>query len=301
MRVGIDSYSYHRLLGEVRRGERAVAGSIATTADLIGEMCRAGAEVLSLETAFLGPVERLDAGALHAAAGDRELAVAWGHPLGLEWGADAAQCDDLLTWIDAAPALGARIVRCVAAGPALRDEPAARRFPATVRALRRAVANARTREVVLALENHGDVAADELCELLDAAPGLAVCLDTANALRVGDDPVALARRVADRVAIVHLKDVAAAGADTLVGPTSVAYGTGVVDLDGVLAALPADPELPVCVELGHLGDGDVDERALVRQGVAWLAGRRAGAGRPRRADPVARDALPRDRRPPVRP
>jgi hypothetical protein len=64
----------------------------------------------------------------------------------------------------------------------------------------------------------------------------------------------------------------AAGLDPLVGPTSVAYGTGVVDLEGVLAALSADPGLPVCVEIGHLGGGDVDERALVRQGVAWVVG-----------------------------
>jgi sugar phosphate isomerase/epimerase len=237
-------------------------------------MIAAGADVLSLETAFLGPPERLDAGALLAAAGDRELALAWGHPLGLEWGEDGARLDELLAWIEIGSALGARLVRCVAAGPALRDAPAQPRFVSTVRALRRAAAHARAHEVTLLLENHGDVDANELCELLDAVPGLRVCLDTANALRVSDDPVALARRVADRVAMVHLKDVAAAagGLDPLVGPTSVAYGTGVVDLDGVLAVLPADPALPVCVELGHLGGGDVDERALVRQGVAWLAG-----------------------------
>jgi 3-oxoisoapionate decarboxylase len=274
VRVGIDSYSYHRLLGEVRPGERAVGGAIATTAELIGEMIAAGAEVLSLETAFLGPPERLDAGALLAAAGDRELALAWGHPLGLEWGQDAARLADLLAWIEIGSALGARLVRCVAAGPALRDAPTQPRFVSTVRALRRAIAHARAYQVTLLLENHGDVDANELCELLDAVPGLRVCLDTANAVRVGDDPVALARRVANRVAMVHLKDVEApaAGLDPLVGPTSVAYGTGVVDLEGVLAALSADPGLPVCVEIGHLGGGDVDERALVRQGVAWVVG-----------------------------
>jgi hypothetical protein len=48
----------------------------------------------------------------------------------------------------------------------------------------------------------------------------------------------------------------------------------VVDLHGVLDAVAADPDLPVCVELAQLGDGVVDERALVRQGVAWLAAQR---------------------------
>jgi sugar phosphate isomerase/epimerase len=290
VRVGVDSYSYHRLLGEVRPGERAVGGAIATTAELIGEMLAAGAEVLSLETVFLDPPELLDAGALLAAAGDGELAIAWGHPLGLEWGEDAARLDELLAWIEMGSQLGARIVRCVAAGPALRGTSVQPRFVSTVRALRRAAAHARAHEVTLVLENHGDVDADELCALLGAVPGLGVCLDTANALRVGDDPVALARRVADRVAMVHLKDVGAPapGTDPHVGPTSVACGTGVVDLGGVLAALPADPALPVCVELGHLGGGEVDERSLVRQGVAWLAERRGAVGRPRHADPVHR-------------
>ena len=46
-------------------------------------------------------------------------------------------------------------------------------------------------------------------------PGLAVCLDTANALRVGDDPVALAHATASRVAMVHLKDVADQATATL--------------------------------------------------------------------------------------
>jgi sugar phosphate isomerase/epimerase len=145
----------------------------------------------------------------------------------------------------------------------------------TARALRRAHARARAHGLTLALENHGDVDAGELQALLVAVPGLTVCLDTANALRVGDDPVALARALAAHVSMVHLKDVAEpAGADPLTGPRSVAFGSGVVDLHGVLDALPADPGLPVCVELAQLGDGEVDERAMVRQGVAWLAAQR---------------------------
>jgi sugar phosphate isomerase/epimerase len=279
MRIGIDSYSYHRLLGEVRAGEAPVQQAFAGVGALVAEMVDAGAEVLSLETVFLDAPARLDAGALRAALDGRELVIAWGHPLGLSWGADAPALDDLLAWIDLAPALGVRLVRCVAAGPALRAAPRGRRFAATVAALSRAVAHATEAGVTLALENHGDVDMAELVALLDAVPALAVCLDTANALRVGDDPVALARRVAARVAMVHLKDVEdPAGADPLTGPRSVPYGDGVVDLDGVLEALPLAGPVPVCVELGHLGAGAVDECRVVRQGVRWLAARRAVRG-----------------------
>jgi sugar phosphate isomerase/epimerase len=272
MRIAIDSYSYHRLLGEVRPGERPPSGVLEGTGALVAEMVDAGAEVLSLETVFLDPPGRLDAGALVDAAGGRELALAWGHPLGLAWGADAAALDELLAWIDLAPALGVQLVRCVAAGPALRSAPRPERLLATSGALRGAVARARAHGLTLALENHGDVDAGEMLALLEAVPGLKVCLDTANALRVGDDPVALARSVARDVAMVHLKDVAEpSAANPLTGPPSVPYGRGVVDLHGVLDALAPAGSIPVCVELGDLGRDVVDERALVRQGVAWLA------------------------------
>ncbi|HWV86602.1 MAG TPA: sugar phosphate isomerase/epimerase family protein [Capillimicrobium sp.] len=274
MRIGVDSYSYHRLLGEVRPGERAPERTLAGAEALVAEMVDAGAEVLSLETVFLDPPVRLDVDALVAAARGRELAVAWGHPYGLRWGADPAALADLLAWIDVAPRLGARIVRCVAAHPALRDGPVAQgRLDATALALSRARERARARGVVLALENHADLDGAELLALLDAVPGLRVCLDTANALRVGDDPVALAAAVADRVAIVHLKDLAGMGPD----PRSVPYGTGIVDLVGVLDALEAGgapADVPVCVELAQLGPGAVDERLLVRQGIGWLAAQR---------------------------
>jgi sugar phosphate isomerase/epimerase len=270
MRIGIDSYSYHRLLGEIRPGERDPGERFADTADLISEMVDAGAEVVSLETTFLAPPGRIDAPLIRRALGDRELALAWGHPLGLEWGSRPDMLLSLTAWIRIAPLLGARLVRCVAAGPALAAAPKGPRLQSAVAALREAVSEAQRADVVLAIENHADVDLAELAAILEAVPGLAVCLDTANAVRVGDDPVALARSVAPRVAMVHLKDVAApAPEDGPTGPASVPYGEGVLDLAGVMNALPLSG-LPVCVELGHLGGGDVSERELVRDGVAWL-------------------------------
>jgi hypothetical protein len=45
-----------------------------------------------------------------------------------------------------------------------------------------------------------------------------------------------------------------------------------------VSALGDTAAVPVCVELGHLGGGDVDERGLVRDGVAWLRRARAARG-----------------------
>lgn len=292
MRIGVDSYSYHRLLREVRQGERPspappFATGQAGAHGVLAAVAAAGAELASLETVFLPPPERLDADALLAAAGGLELALAWGHPDGLAWGADAAALEELCAWIALAPRLGAGLVRLVAASPRLLGVgTAAEQLDGTARAVGRALEVAAAAGVALAIENHGDLTAAALVELLDRCDGLGVCFDAANALRVGDDPVAAATLLAPAVRMVHLKDCEAGlGADAVAGPCSVPYGAGVVGVEAVLAALrPAlaggagADGVPVCVELAQLGPEAGDERALVADGVAWLRRWRAAAG-----------------------
>jgi sugar phosphate isomerase/epimerase len=270
MKIGIDTYSYHRLLGEVRAGERPSAGRFANgSLDAIAHARAAGAELVSLETAFLAVPP--DAGALRAAAGaGLELAIAWGHPDGLAWGLDPAAPGELLAWIATAPALRARILRLVVASP--RVARPRRWLEPVVPALEAALYLARRHRVRLCVENHADLTVEDLLVLGERLPALDVCLDTANALRVGDDPVEATRRLRERVAMVHLKDCEAGdGRDPVAGPASVPYGTGAVDVEGVLRALGDRLDgLPVCVELAQLPQGAVDERALVAEDVAWL-------------------------------
>jgi len=236
-----------------------------------------GVDGVSLETCFLEPSAELDVGRLRASAGSLEVAVAWGHRHGLEFGANERALADLLDWIDVAGRLGCRIVRCVVASPALRTGgPLGRELERSVRPLTTATARARELGLRLALENHGDLRAAELLELVERVgdDALGVCLDTANALRVGDDPVEAARLLAGRTLLLHLKDVEAIErvTDPVAGPRSVPYGEGVVAVGQVLEVLLADGfDGLACVELGQL-DGDVDELALVEQGVAWLRG-----------------------------
>lgn len=307
LRIGVDSYSYHRLLGEVRQAEpppRAAPfrrGSL----DVLDAIRATGAELASLETVFLPAPGRVDVPALLDAAGPLELAIAWGHPDGLAWGADAAARSELLAWIRLAPRLGVRLVRFVAASPRLRGAGSpGEQLDSTARAVRRALEEAGAAGVVLAIENHGDLTAAMLAELLDRCPGLGVCFDTANALRVGDDPVAAAALLASSVRMVHLKDCEPAPAHgPLTGPRSVPYGVGVVGVEAVLRELSpllggagmgggasagggvvaaggggAAGGIPVCVELAQLGPEVDDERAMVADGVAWLRRWRSVAG-----------------------
>jgi sugar phosphate isomerase/epimerase len=286
VRIGVDSYAYHRLLGEVRTGEEHAprppfARGYLDVAAIAREL---ELDVLSLETNVLPPPGDLDLAALREEAGEgRELVLAHGHPEGLEFGANAWQAADLQDWIALAARARTRLVRVVAGGPRARlAQPAAGRVERTVAALRRPCELAGEGGVALALENHADLQLVEVEAVLEAldATGLGVCFDTTNWVRVGDDPAEAARRLAGRVRMVHLKDHVVRPDDGITGPSSVELGTGEVDLRAVLdAVLGADPDVPVCVELGHLGFGG-DEVAIVERSVRWLrteADRREGA------------------------
>jgi sugar phosphate isomerase/epimerase len=283
MRIGVDSYSYHRLLGDVRPGEDAPLQALRDgSSAVVGEARLLGAEVVSLETAFLPPPSELDAQDLRRAAAGLEVVLAWGHPDGLAWGEDPASAAELTAWIRLAPRLGCRLLRVVAASPRIPlGSRRGERLATLTAALRRAGEAAARHGVAIALENHADLTAAQIATVVGDCPGLSVCLDTANALRMGDDPVAAARLLGPHVVMVHLKDCGPSDAGhPVAGPPSVPFGTGVVDLPGVLSALADRPAgLPVCVEVAQLPPG-ADERELVAQGVAWLrAWREAEVGR----------------------
>jgi sugar phosphate isomerase/epimerase len=255
LRIGIDSYSYHRLLGEIRPGEDAPRRRFETS-DVLAHALALGVDAVSLETSFLDLRREVPA--------ELEVVLAWGHPHGLEFGRNDDALRDLLGWLDVAKDLGARLVRCVAGSPRVRGAPAE-----VLRPLHAAAGRARELGLTLALENHGDLRAIELVELLEQVDGLAVCFDTANAVRVGDDPHDAALLLSPWTRMVHLKDVEPLDrvADPVAGPCSVPYGEGVVPVRDVLGALP--PDALVCVELGQLGPG-THELELVEQCVEWL-------------------------------
>jgi sugar phosphate isomerase/epimerase len=281
MKLGVDSYSFHRLFGDVRGAEAAPARRFSSgSLDVIAVAERVGAESVSLQTCFLARPSTAGTAALRDALAELELelVLAWGHPEGLVFGSAGDAADDLDHWIEAAPALGCKLVRFVAgnSGTKRGGKPVA--FLAA--ALERHIDLARRCGVLLALENHADLTVSELEHLLALVgdPVLGVCLDTANALRVGDDPLEATMRLLPHLLMVHLKDVAGLDFEPTVGPQSVAYGTGVVPVREIMAALASDGfDGHVLVELGYLGPGDVDEEGLVRACFDWLVEARTSA------------------------
>ena len=266
-RVGVDSYSYHRLLGEVRRGETPTLhvfprGSL----DVVAEARRLELDFALLQTSFLGDPAAFPVDDFLAEAGDVALGLSWGAPEGLEFGERRGGLTSLCAWLRVAARLDLPVMRIVAGGPAHRGEA-----PASLPGLlREACAAARENGLRLALENHGDLTAAQIEQLLeDVGSGLRVCFDTANALRVGDDVAVAARRLAPAIEILHLKDCLGSWDDPVAGPVSVPLGEGVISVDEVLAACP---DALACIELGQLAP-TAGERALVGTYVEYLRAR----------------------------
>ena len=111
-------------------------------------------------------------------------------------------------------------------------------LPAVLEALSRIGEYADSRGRVLGIRPSFD-SGDRLTAVLDAlnCPSVRVCLDPAELVMGGSNPIASFEKLAGRIALVHTRD-ATAGTPHRSGH-EVRLGTGEVDLVGVLAALDA--------------------------------------------------------------
>jgi 3-oxoisoapionate decarboxylase len=273
MCIGVDSYSYHRLFGDVRPGEVPATEHWHDPAPVFKHAWSLGLDYLLLETCFLPPPDEIDPH-MSQAARPTQVALSWGHPHGLEGGRSRSAEADARRWMECAADLGHTLMRITAGSPRTRGaEPAADLIARLTPPLRRLSDEAENLGLKLALENHADLRAAELVELLARVdhPALAICLDTVNLLRVGDDLISGVRLLAPLTAVVHLKDCKPGDPCVEGGPVSVTLGTGIIDLPAILAELAAaNFSGPVCVEFGSLGPNDVDERAMIERSVRWL-------------------------------
>ena len=282
MRVGIDSYSYHRLYGEIRPGESSPEGDPwPREPSRVLEHARSlGVDDLMLETCYLPEPEALTADMLGGTK-PPALGFSWGHPWpegafhGLEGGRAPAAEEHLARWIGAAGRLGQPVMRITLGSPATRTpEPSADRVERLVDPVRRAADRAAAVDLALAIENHGDLTAGELVDLITRVDrtDVGVTLDNVNLIRLGDDMVAGTRLLAPLTRIVQLKDHLRTDDPSMPGgPICTALGEGSAPLDDVLAELEAAGfKGPVCVEIASLGGEPVDELAMLERSVAWL-------------------------------
>jgi 3-oxoisoapionate decarboxylase len=259
MKIGIDSYCYHRYFGEVYPFQRP--SQEQWTADhFVNRAVELQVDGVSLETCFLpGSApgfwqrlrEKLEANHL-------EAVLAWGHPDGLEGGTNTGALADLVRSIFIARELGCRVMRIVGSSLRFRDEPHGPQLRQLADMLREATKIAADQGVILAMENHIDFTARELLHLIEevGSTNFGVNFDTGNALRLFEDPVEEARLLAPYIHATHIKDLSPRRGGS---PRdwnfweSVPAGQGIVDIPGVMRVLQ-DQGFPgvLCVEVDCL-------------------------------------------------
>ena len=212
MKVGIDSYCFHRYFGEVYPHQTPPPAEDAMTmADFLAFARKLDVDGVSLESCFFPSFDKewlLDLKA-QLDDGGFDRVYAWGHPDGLEAGKNRAAFDDMIAQIPNARLIGAPVMRIVASSLMFRFEPHQPQLDILVDWLKEAVKVAEDNGVKLAVENHIDYTSDECVQLLDRvdSPYLGLNLDTGNFLRLLDDPVDGAKKLADRVYATHIKDL----------------------------------------------------------------------------------------------
>lgn len=236
MKLAIDSYSYHRYFGEIYAGLEDDPGTRITMRDFVDRAKALGVAGVSIESCFLpNPTgnevadlrDHLDALAL-------DRVWAWGHPAGLRSGEAPDALADLKRHTEIAAAVGAKVMRICCGGRRTRPENWRDHKAKLVPLLADAVRHAKCHGVVLAIENHIDMLADELVELIETidSPWLGVCLDTANNLRMMEDPGVAIEKLAPYTRATHVKDITAKGGnprDFAFWP-SVPVGRGIIDI-----------------------------------------------------------------------
>jgi len=250
--------------------------------DFLRRAKQLGVEGVSLESCFLagkGPEGYGPIIALRAFCDEYgfERVWAWGHPDGLCSGTNRAAVKDLIRHLTAARRLGAKVMRIV--GGSRRTRPArwAVHKRQLLRVLSEVIPAAQDQGVVLAIENHIDLLAEEMLDLVTTvdSPWLGVCLDTANNLRMFEDPLAVARALAPGARATHVKDVSAFRGDPKEFSfwPSVPLGEGLVDIPAVLGLLrKAKYKGLLAIEVDFLHPDFGEEGRAVAKSVKYLRG-----------------------------
>jgi 3-oxoisoapionate decarboxylase len=278
MKLAIDSYCYHRYFGEWYEGLQTDPGSRLTVWDFLAKARAFQVQGVSLESCFVpfdepGLIAKLRQNLDHL---QLERVWAWGHPHGLRSGTDnGSAADDLKRHITIARQLGATVMRICAGGRRTRVAHWADHKAGLIRQLAPLIPVARDHGVVLAIENHIDLLADEMLDLLTTlnSEWVGVCLDTANNLRMFEHPVEVAQKLAPWARATHVKDVVAQRGDprTFAFWPSVPVGDGLVEIPQILQILRKQGyQGLLAVEIDYLHPRYPDDEAALKKSLDYL-------------------------------
>ena len=210
MKVGIDSYCYHRFFGEVYPGQKN-PDKLMTMDDFLDRAKALDVDGVSLETCFFPSFDESYLKELKAKLDDYNFdrVYAWGHPDGLERGKNPEAYDDMVRQIPNAKIIGADVMRVVGSSLMFRHEPHGPQIEALGKQFKEAMKVANDNGVKLAIENHIDYTGDEIYQLLEIVDdkNFGVNFDTGNFMRLLDDPIAAMEKLAPYVFATHIKDL----------------------------------------------------------------------------------------------
>lgn len=278
MKVGIDSYCYHRFFGEVYPHQNAPDKQL-TLEDFIRRAKELDVDGVSLESCF---VPRFDQGYLSEIKGmldefNFDRVYAWGHPDGLKGGKNEAAYDEMVEHIEYANAIGAKVMRVVGSSLMFRFEDHGPQIEKLSRMFTNAMKFADNFGIKMADENHIDYNADEMLELIHNVnhPNFGINFDTGNFLRVLDDPIQGMEKLAKFTFSTHVKDlkiIPQAAVNDWYFFSCTPVGDGIVDNQKLAQLLKAaDYEGFLAMEIDTLHpDYHDDEDGAVAQSVKEL-------------------------------
>lgn len=258
MKVGIDSYCYHRFFGEVYPDQKPPIKNM-TMEDFLKRAKELKVDGVSLESCFF---PNFDEGWLKSLKSQLDgygfdRVFAWGHPDGLERGQNWTAYEEMVACIPRAKAIGADVMRVVGSSLMFRHEPHGPQIKALVKMFKQAVPVAKDNGVKMAVENHIDFTSDEILQLLEEVDSeyLGLNFDTGNFLRLLDNPVKGMEKLAPFVYATHVKDLMP---DKNASPTDwfffagVPVGKGLIDNQALAQMLhKANYKGFLAVEIDH--------------------------------------------------
>lgn len=277
-KLGIDDFSYHRFYGMMILGQ-SDPGKRWTLDDFLDRAVELKVDSVSLETCFLPGLDRPFLESLRKKLDERGLdgMLSWGHPRGLEVGKNPGAIEDLKKGIEAANFLGTKVIRLVAGSFRDRDEARQPQIERLSEVLKDLVEMTAVYDVVLGMENHQDFMADEQLEIIERVGSdyLRVTLDTGNNVRLFEDPVEVARKLAPYTVATHIKDVAATGKGSPKNWRSfwpsVPLGRGIIDLPEIIRILREnDYRGSLNLEIDLLDEKWTDEDKAVAESIEYL-------------------------------
>ncbi len=210
MKVGIDSYCYHRFFGEVYP-QQVKPDREMSLEDFLDRAKELKVDGVSLESCFVPRYDIEYLSRIKAVMDDNnfERVWAWGHPDGLEGGKNVNEFDEMIKHIEYAAQVGAKVMRVVGSSFMLRFEPHAPQIKRLTKMFSKAVKIAEKYDVKLAVENHLDFNSDEMLTLIKNvdSPYFGINFDTGNFLRLLDDPISGMEKLAKHVYATHVKDL----------------------------------------------------------------------------------------------